>query len=425
MKITLVIWLLAAVSATIFAAEVPVLTVDGAINTVSAKYLMRNMERAREERAPCVVIMLDTPGGLMSSTEDITKAMMASQVPIVIYVHPKGGRAASAGVFLTYASHIAAMTPGTRIGAAHPVSMMGGGQGDTLDTMMEKVANDAVANLRSMASERGRNEEWSEDAVIESKSITADEALEIGVVEILAENMEDLLISLDSMAYGPSGKDTLALPDPVLDYRPMTSTEKFLFTILNPNIAYLLMMLGMVGIYLELQNPGIILPGVVGGISILLALYAFQILPVNYAGVALIILAVALFIIETQTPTFGLLTTGGIVALLAGSFLLTSGNPSIFVISWKIIIPTVIVASAFLIFIIWKAVAARFAKPETGEEGLVGATGVVAKPSREGLRNVYVEIHGELWAAEGENLEPGDNIVVEKTDGNRLIVRKA
>ncbi len=408
-----------------FAETVPVVTIEGAINPVSAKYFMRQLENAEVERAPCMIILLDTPGGLMTSTEDMTKAIMSAEIPIVVYVTPKGGRAASAGVFITYAAHIAAMTPGTRIGAAHPVSMMGG-QSDTASaqTMMEKVANDAVASLRSMADQRGRNRDWPEKAVHESQSITAKEALELGVIDTVADNLDDLIAALDGMTYGPENADTIKLFSPRVEKRPMTSVEDFLFTILNPNIAYMLLMLGVVGIYLELQNPGGVLPGVVGGISILLALYAFQILPVNYVGILLIILAIGLFIFETQTPTFGFLTTGGIVSLLAGSFLLTSGNPMLFTISWKVIIPTVVLAAIIVVFAVYKALKATVAKPSSGREGLVGEKGIVAKPARDGLRHMFVEIHGELWAAEGEGIAPGDKVVVEKVEGNRLIVKK-
>ena len=411
------------VATTLCAGVVPVITVDGAINPVSAEYIIKNLETAQDEGAPCFVIRLDTPGGLMSSTEDLTRAIMASDIPVVVYVWPKGGRAASAGVFITYASHIAAMTPGTRIGAAHPVSMMGASN-DSSETMMEKVSNDAVANLRSIAVERGRNPDWPEAAIRESESITADKAVEIGAVEYLAEDLPKLLEKIDGAAYGEDKSDTLYLDNPVVDLRSMTQVQRFLFTILNPNIAYMLMMLGIVGIYLELQNPGTIFPGVVGGISILLALYAFQILPVNYVGIALIILAVALFIFEANTPTFGLLTTGGVVAMLAGSFLLTSGNPTLFSVSWKVILPTVALAAAVTVLVLLKVVRARVSKPVSGREGLVGEEGVVTRPAREGLRDIYVEIHGELWAARGEDLSPGDRVVVKEVQGRYLIVEK-
>ena len=410
------------------AQSVPIISIDGAINPVSSKYIMRNLDDAQEEGAPCFIILLDTPGGLMSSTEDLTRTILASEIPVVIYVYPRGGRAASAGVFITYASDIAAMTPGTRIGAAHPVTMMGAnGKADSSETMMEKIANDAVANLRSIAKQRGRNEDWPAKAIYESESITASEALEMGVVDLLADDVDDLLKKLDGFAYGPEKADTLRLPDPHPDERPMTSVEEFLFTILNPNIAYLLMMLGIVGIYLELQNPGGILPGVVGSIAILLALYAFQILPVNYVGFALIILAVVLFILEIKTPTFGLLTTGGVISMLAGSFLLTSGNASIFTISWEVIIPTVALATIILVFITLKTIQATVAKPASGREGLIGERGIIAEKAQThaGLRNTYVEIHGELWAVSGGDFAPGTEVVVTAVEGNKLFVKKA
>ncbi len=424
MKKTFLITLLSAILITAgFAQQVPVITVSGAINPVSSDYIMRCLEDARAEGAPCVVIRLDTPGGLMSTTEDITRAFMASEIPIITYVWPTGGRAASAGVFIAYASHVVAMAPGTRIGAAHPVDMMGSSQ-DSSNAMMEKVTNDAIANLRSIAAERGRNERWVERAIRYSESLTSDEAIYQGVSDITADDVHELLAELDGFVYGPTYSDTLRLPNPIPAEKPMTSVENFLFTILNPNITYLLLMLGIVGIYLELQNPGTIVPGVVGGISLLLAFYAFQMLPVNYVGVALILLAVVLFVAETQTPTFGLLTSGGVISMLAGSFLLTSGNADLFLISWKVIIPTVIIAALLIVFAVFKAAQARLSKPVSGNEGLVGEEGIVAKKRIADQRDVFVEVHGELWIAEGEDLNPGDAVVIEKVSGNRIVVRK-
>lgn len=415
--------LLCVMAVMLFGQSVPVVTVDGAINPVSSDYIMRCLKDAQAKDAPCFILRLDTPGGLMTTTEDITRAFMASETPIVTYVWPTGGRAASAGVFIAYSSHIVAMAPGTRIGAAHPVSMMGSG-GDSSQVMMDKVINDAVANMRAIASERGRNPDWVERAIRESESLTNEEALNLGVSDITAENIWELLEKLDGMVYGPHYGDTLNLPDPVPTEKPMTSVERFLFTILNPNITYMLLMLGIVGIYLELQNPGTIVPGVVGGISLLLALYAFQMLPVNYVGIALIVLAVVLFIAETQTPTFGLLTTGGIVSMLAGSFLLTSGNADLFVISWKVIIPTVVIAGLLIVFAVYKAAQARFSRPVSGGEGMVGEEGVVARKAIRDDADIFIEVHGEIWIAEGEDLKPGDKVVVKEIKGNRLIVKK-
>lgn len=407
----------------ILALGVPVITVDGAINPVSSKYITRNIRDAEHENAPCLVLQLDTPGGLLSSTEDLTRAFMASKIPIVVYVHPKGGRAASAGVFLVYSAHISAMTPGTRIGAAHPVDMMGGGK-DSSNMMMEKVSNDAIANLRAIAIERGRNPDWVEKAIRKSESVTADEALELDIIEIIAENTDSLLAELDGFVYGPSRADTIRIPNPVPDYRPMLQLEKFLFTILNPNIAYLLLMLGMLGIFLELQNPGSVLPGVVGGVSILLAFYAFQILPINYAGFALIILAIILFIAETRVPSFGLLGIGGIVAMLAGSFLLTSGNPQFFRISWSVIFPTVVVAALFILVVAYKVAKIRLTKPASGMEGLIGEKGIIAEPKSDKIKDKLVNIHGEVWAVIGNELKPGDNVEVISVVGNKLVVKK-
>jgi membrane-bound serine protease (ClpP class) len=423
-QITFISIALVALIGAVFAQAVPVITVDGAINPVSSDYIMRCLKDAVAESAPCIVLRLDTPGGLMSTTEDITRAFMASEIPVITYVWPTGGRAASAGVFIAYASHIVAMAPGTRIGAAHPVDMMGGSGTDSAAVMMEKVTNDAIANLRAIAAERGRNPGWAERAVRHSESLTNEEAVTWGVSDFTANDINELLAKLDGYVFGQHNGDTLRLPNPVPVEKPMTSVERFLFTILNPNITYLLLMLGIVGVYLELQNPGTIVPGVVGGISLLLAFYAFQMLPVNYVGVALILLAVVLFIAETQTSTFGLLTTGGVIAMLAGSFLLTSGNADLFVISWKVIIPTVIVAALLIAFAVYKAAQARFSKPVTGNEGLVGEEGVVTKRRLSNSRATFVQVHGELWIAVGDDLQPGDHVVVEKVIGNKVIVRK-
>jgi len=237
-------------------------------------------------------------------------------------------------------------------------------------------------------------------------------------------DVDDLLEKLDGFAYGPEKADTLELSHPRSDERPMTSVEDFLFTLLNPNVAYLLMMLGIVGIYLELQNPGGILPGVVGVIALLLALYVFQILPFNYVGIAFIILAIGLFVAEALTVTFGLLTTGGVVSMLAGSFLLTSGNPSLFTISWEVIIPTVAVMSLIIIFVLFKAVQAVVSKPVSGRDGMVGEHGIVAEKAVSGSSNFYINIHGELWAATGEELKPGMEVVVESVEGNKLRIKK-
>lgn len=388
------------------------LKIEGAINPISSEYIQDGIEKAEEEGAECILLIMDTPGGLMNSMRDITKAFMNSGVPIVVYVHPRGSRAASAGVFITMAAHIAVMAPSTNIGAAHPVSM---GQQENDEeqqkAMMEKVENDAVAQLRSISEERGRNADWAEDAIRKSASIGAQEAMELNVIDTIADNLGELLDYLEGkIVMLEKGPDTLKTgQSEIIEYK-MKPQHRVLYKLLDPTVAYLLMMLGMLGIFLELSHPGSILPGVVGGISILVALYAFQILPVNYVGVLLIVFGIILFILEIKIPSFGILTIGGVIALGFGSFLLTSGNAQFLKVSLKVMLPTVVGVSAFFTFIIAKGLAGQIQKVSTGKEGLIGEIGIVQKSlSPEGK----ILIHGEIWnARSSERLKKGTMVKV-------------
>ncbi|MFQ6673879.1 MAG: nodulation protein NfeD, partial [Fidelibacterota bacterium] len=358
--------------------SIHVITVNGVIGPISADFILRSIRNAEREKALCLVIQLDTPGGLMEAMRDIVKAELGADVPVIVYVAPGGARSASAGVFITLAAHVAAMAPGTNIGAAHPVMMGGtpGGAADTSKTMMDKITNDAVAYIQSLAEKRGRNAEWAKDAVLESVSITAHEALEKGVIDTVASSLQELLDYLD-------GKEVEVLSGPLLLETENARVEEFgmglryriLDKITNPNIAYLLLLLGVYGIFFELSNPGAIFPGVLGAISLILAFLAFQMLPINYAGLALLALGVTLFILEVHVTSYGLLSISGAISLLLGSLMLFESADPLMRVSWKVIAPTLIFTVLFFFFAIGFAIKAQRRTPVTGMPGLVGQIG--------------------------------------------------
>ena len=404
------------------ASDVFIVDFDGAVDPPSAQYVLSAIEQAEAKDASLLLIILDTPGGLMSSMKQIVDGIVNSEVPVAVYVYPRGARAASAGLFITMAANIAAMAPGTHIGAAHPVSI--GFGADTSKVMTEKVTNDAVAWLRSLAQIRHRNTEWLERAVKYSESITASEAESIGVIDFVASNVEELLEKISEMeiiiddttiTVDVKNADTVKIS--------MSFQQKVLHTILNPNIAYLLLILGLLGIYFELQHPGVIAPGVVGVISLLSAIYAFQILPVNYIGVLLIITGIVMFILEVKVPGFGVLTSGGIIALLLGSFMLTSGNAPELSVDWWTIVPTVLFVALFFIFVVAKALLAQKSRPQTGAEGILGEIGEVSvKISPQKAGKIFV--HGEIWNARSdEEIPEGVQVKIVKVDGMMLWVK--
>jgi len=368
---------------------------DGVISPASSSYLLRAIKLAEDNNASCLIIKLDTPGGLDVSMRVITKRILNAEVPVVIYVAPKGARAASAGVFILYASHIAAMAPGTNIGAAHPVSM----GGEKIDSVMiEKVTNDAVAYLKAIARERGRNEKWAEKAVRESASIDAETALKKGVCEIFAEDVNDLISKLDGWIVEVKGeKHTLKTESRSVKDIAMNFKERLLLLLTNPNIAYILLLLGIYGLFFELQNPGTIFPGVVGGICIILGFYALHLLPVNYAGVALIALSAILFILEIYITSGGLLTIGGIISLVLGSLILFESDVPFLRLSWEVIVIVVIIIAAFFIFILSMGIHAQFKKRATGKEGIIGMIGVARTDIKPSGGTIFV--HGEYWNA--------------------------
>lgn len=375
--------------------EIFVGEVSGVISPASSEYIVRIIDYAEENDAECLIIRLDTPGGLDASMREIAKKILNAAIPVVIYVSPPGARAASAGVFILYASHIAAMAPGTNVGAAHPVSV-GEQQADSV--MIEKVTNDAVAYLQAIAKERRRNIEWAEQAVRTSASLDAENAVKMEVCDILAENLADLLEKIDGRSVelqeGMAVLDTRGRSTTKID---MTFKERLLLLLTNPNIAYVLLLLGIYGLFFELQNPGMIVPGVVGAISIILGFYALHLLPVNYAGVALIALSAVLFVLEIHIASHGFLAIGGIVSLILGSVILFNSNIPFFRLSWEVIVLAIIIIAVFFILIVVMGIRAQFRKKTGGKEGIVGEIGIAKSHIGPSGGSVYV--HGEFWNA--------------------------
>jgi membrane-bound serine protease (ClpP class) len=408
-----------AVSASVADGGIVVLTVDGTINPVVAGYIGRGIGLAEERDAIACIIRMDTPGGLDSSMRDIVQSIMESDVPVVVYV-PPGSRAASAGAFITLSAHVAAMAPGTEIGAAHPVAIGGDGMDETME---EKVVNDAVAYIRSIAEARDRNADWAEEAVRESRSSPSSEALGLEVIDIIADDIDDLIVQLNGLQVTLlDGEEAIIQTDgAAIEYIDMSALERFLFTITDPNIAYILLSIGMLGITLELFNPGTIVPGVVGGICLLLSFYSLGVLPVNYAGLLLVLLGFGLFVAEVFTTSNGVLSAGGIAAFAIGSIILMS-NPA-FHINRGLIAGVAVVFAAFFIFVIASIVRTNRRKQQTGRDAMVGMVAVARTPLDPGGT---VFVHGELWQAtldEG-NAEAGEEVTVTKIDGLHLTVTK-
>ena len=396
--------------------------VDGIINPATAKFIIDSIDEATQQGAQCLIIQLDTPGGLMESMRVIVKKELASTIPIIVYVAPGGARAASAGVFVTMAAIIAVLAPGTHIGAAHPVTL-GGGEGKESKTMKDKIVNDTVAFIKNIAKTRGRNADWGEKAVVKSVSITDEEAVKLNVVDLISPDVTTLLDKIDGKVVKFNGV-TRTLHTKGVQPKPikMSWREKLLDVISNPQIAYYLLMLGGMGIFFELSNPGAILPGVVGGILLILAFYALQVLPVNYAGLALILFAIILFIAEIKVVSHGLLAVGGVISLFLGSLMLFRSPEEYMTLSLSVIIPAVLVTSAFFIFAATMAIRARLRKPTTGMEGLIGEVGIASTPiAPEGK----ISIHGEFWdVVSDQNIEKGDKVQVIGVTNLKLKVKK-
>lgn len=402
--------------APVFSAEV-----DGIINPATAKFIIESIDQAVQQGGQCLIIQLDTPGGLMDSMRNIVKKILASPIPIIVYVAPGGARAASAGVFITMSAHIAVMAPGTHIGAAHPVTL--GAEGKESKTMSEKIVNDTVSYVKTIAKTRGKNVDWAEKAVRKSVSITEEEALKLNVIDMISPNLQDLLTKIDGRVVKFNGITRTLLTKGVQpQFMRMSWRYRLLDTISNPSIAYILLMLGIYGIFFELSSPGAILPGVVGGIFLILAFYALQMLPINFAGLALILFAIILFIAEIKVVSHGLLAVGGVISLFLGSLMLIESPTEYMRISLSVIIPAVLVSAAFFTFAVTKAIKARLTKPTTGMEGLIGEIGTVSTPiALEGK----VAIHGEFWnAISDQRIEAGEKVQVIGVVNLELKVRK-
>jgi membrane-bound serine protease (ClpP class) len=406
---------------------VEVVSARGVINPSLAHYLVRAVDQAEQEQAAALVIEMDTPGGLDTSMREIIQRVLASRVPVMVYVSPPGSRAASAGVYITYAAQIAAMAPNTNIGSATPVAEGSGGEQQMSPEMRNKVTNDAIAYIRSLAEERGRNGDWAETAVRDGANVQASEAVRLGVVDLMATDVDDLLRQVDGRtvqtAAGPVTLHTAGLPTHRTE---MGFVDGFLHAISDPTIAYILISLGTMGIFFELSSPGAILPGVAGGICLLLGFYALGTLPVNYAGLLLMGFAVLLFVVDTFAPTHGVLTGGGLIAFLLGSMLLfnVQGAEAWVGLSlWTIAIVTLTMVAFFLLVARLVARSHRL-KPVTGREGLLAQYGT-ARTALDPGGMVFVE--GALWGATSVSgpIPKGARVEVASIDGLHLMVRQA
>jgi membrane-bound serine protease (ClpP class) len=411
------------ISITAYSQEVHVIKVEATINPASADFIHESIQRAVESNAECLVIKLNTPGGLLKSTRSIVTDLLTAGIPVIVYVHPAGAQSASAGAFITLAAHVAAMAPGTNIGAAHPVGL----QGQMDSVMMEKATNDAAAFIRTISEKRKRNVQWAEDAVRKSVSITETEALRDSVIDVIATDIKSLLEKIDGKVVDvQGGRKKLSTKDAAIMEFDMDWKYKVLDLLSDPNIAYIFFLLGVYGLIYELYNPGAILPGVVGVISIILAFYSMATLPVNYAGLALIVVGIVLFILELKITSYGLLSIGGIVSLLLGSIMLINSDSYLEFarLSWAVIIPSILLTAGFFIFAIGYGIKAQKRKPTTGIEGMIGETGeAISDLNPDG----QVRVHGEIWSAtsiEGK-IRIGGRVRVEKLDNLRLIVKKS
>jgi membrane-bound serine protease (ClpP class) len=417
---------------------IDVVTIDNyTINPVIANFIIKAIDKANENKSICLIIQLDTPGGLLEATRNIVKSILNSKVPIVVYIAPSGSRAGSAGVFITYASHIAAMAPSTNIGAAHPVGvgvtpsapkkeLTKEEDKEETDIMSKKIINDTVAWITAIAKYRGRNIKWAKKAVTESVSITEDEALKRKVINLIAEDLNELILKLDN--YKIKSKDEIILlktKNATLNFIYPSTQQKILNSIAHPFVAYILMLLGIMGLIFEFTHPGIGFPGIAGFICLLLALFAFQLFPVNYLGFIFIILAIVLFIAEAFTPTFGLLTLGGLVSLTLGSLMLMKVSDPFLFAPLRLIIPAALTTAAIVVFLVWTAAKSHRKKVITGKEGLIGEEAETLTKL-----NPYGKVfcHGEIWNAVSENkktISKNETVKIVEVKRLTLIVKKS
>ncbi len=399
-------------------ASVYLVRIGGAISPGNADFLDSAIHTANAEGAGCLIVILDTPGGLAESMRKMVMTIYESRIPVVVYVAPSGARAASAGVMITMAADVAAMAPGTHIGAAHPVNA--GGQ-DLDKTMAEKVTNDMVAFVKSIAEKRERNIEWAEEAVRESVSVTETEALEKRIIDLVARDLDDLVIQINGLEI--KGKGPVDIDPAKRIWIAESIRTRILKALSDPNIAYILMMIGLAGLYFELSHPGAVLPGVIGSIALILAFYSLQTLPVNIAGVLLILLALIFFIMEMKIASYGLLSVAGIISLLLGSVMLFDRSGGQIGISWTVLVPTIGLVGGFFVVVAGLVFRSRTRRPMTGESGLIGETGVVKTPLTPTGR---IQVHGELWSARCRTpLTTGQRVRVTAVDGLTLEVEPA
>ena len=403
------------------AKEVYLLEVEEIISPAVSELIATTLEKAKQNNSPFIIIQLDTPGGLATAMYQIVKGILNSPVPVIVYIAPSGARAASAGAIITLAAHISAMAPGTNIGAAHPVTL-----GTKIpEKMEEKVVNDMVAYVKSIAKKRGRNVKVAEKMVRKSVSLTASEALKQRVIDIMADSLPELLKKIKGRKVSTIvGK--MVIPDENIQIKEIKGGLRYniLRILSNPNIAYLLMMIGLAGLYFELAHPGAVLPGVIGAISLILAFFAFQTLPVDYAGILLIILGIIFFILELKITSYGLLTVAAIFCYSLGSIMLFHQAPGYLRISWRVLWPTLALISGFFIGIITLVVKAQRTRMKIGEQALIGEIGEVKEGIRPGeVGKIFV--HGEYWNAESDQtILPGEKAEVIGVKGLKLIVRK-
>jgi len=404
------------------AEKVCLVKVSGAIGPATATYLSRAVDQAKSQGAACLIVQLDTPGGLLDSTQKIVQSFLGARVPVVVYVAPMGATAASAGAFITLAADVAAMAPATTIGAAHPVALGGAPGGEEAkpdQTMMKKLENFSVSYIQAIAARRNRNVEWAESAVRESASITAEKARDLKVIEVIAKDLDDLLRQLNGRVV--NGKPLRTDPAQVVEIR-MSPVESVFQMLWRPEVMFLLMLVAIYGLIGEVSSPGAILPGVVGAIALVLALYMSAILPVNVAGLLLIAVAVGLFIIDAFAPTHGILTGGGIVAFLVGSLMLFNRSDPLFRLSLGYIIPGVIVTAAFFVFIVGKGVRAQRLPVKVGKEAMLGRIGNALTPIDSNGGKIFVD--GEYWTAFSDTpVEKGKSVQVTGMQGLTLKVK--
>ena len=397
------------------------ISIEGVISPVTLRLVETAIDRARGDGAQALIVLLDTPGGLERSMRAIVQRILNAELPVIVYVAPTGARAASAGVFITMAAHVAAMAPATNIGAAHPVALGGGVDKES----MRKIENDAAAFIRTVALERGRNADWAEKAVRQSVSITEREALRLKVIDLVAESVPDLLQKIDGRTLKTAkGPVTLATKSAAVKAITIGFRDRFLNVITDPNVAYILMMLGMLGLFFELSNPGVIFPGVIGAISLILAFFAFQSLPINFAGLLLILLGIVLLIAEIKIVSHGVLAIGGVIAMALGSLMLFDAPDASFRVSYWLVAACVGITAGALLLVMAAAVRA-FARPAMlGAPGMIGAAGVARGPLTPAGE---VGVQGELWraVAEGGTIEDGATVRVVGVEGLTLKVIKA